>query len=135
MRLIGVRIFEHLLCRVAWPQRRTYRCHRGVSRYLGRALQAHDIQVEIIRIPWGIRGWPNALRDLECQAEQRHGVVVLIQYTALAWSSRGFPWRVLQVMKALKSVGVRVGIVFHDVEPYVGSDWLILSAAIFKSER
>jgi glycosyltransferase involved in cell wall biosynthesis len=91
------------------------------SRYLGRALQVHDIQVEIIRIPWEICGWPNALRDLKCQAEQWHGAVVLIQYTALGWSSRGFPWRVPQVMKALKSVGVRVGIVFHDAEPYVGS--------------
>jgi hypothetical protein len=91
------------------------------SRCLGRALQAHDIEVEIIRIPWEIRGWPNALRDLECQAERWHGGVVLIQYTALGWSSRGFPWRVLQVVKVLKSVGVRVGIVFHDVEPYGGS--------------
>jgi glycosyltransferase involved in cell wall biosynthesis len=91
------------------------------SRYLGRALQAHDIQVEVIRIRWEIRGWPNALRDLECQAERWHASVVLIQYTALGWSSHGFPLRVLQVIKALKSVGVRVGIVFHDVEPYVGS--------------
>jgi glycosyltransferase involved in cell wall biosynthesis len=91
------------------------------SRYLARALQAHDIQVEIIRIPWEIRGWRNALRDLEGQARQWQGAVVVIQYTALGWSSRGFPWRVLQVMKALKSVGARVGIVFHDVEPYVGS--------------
>ena len=91
------------------------------SRYLGRALQAHDIQVEIIRIPWEIRGWTSALRDLEYQAARWHGAVVLIQYTALSWSSRGFPWRVLQLMKALKSVGVRVGIVFHDVEPYGGS--------------
>jgi glycosyltransferase involved in cell wall biosynthesis len=91
------------------------------SRYLGRALRAHDIQVEIIRIAWEIRGWPDALRDLERQAEHWHGSVVLVQYTALGWSSRGFPWRVLQVIKALRSVGVRVGIVFHDVEPYVGS--------------
>jgi len=91
------------------------------TRYLARALQAHDIEVDIIRIPWEIRGWANALRDLECQAEQWRGAVVLIQYTALGWSSRGFPWRVLRVMKALKSVGVRVGIVFHDVEPYLGS--------------
>jgi len=91
------------------------------SRYLGRALQVHDIQVEIIRIPWEIRGWPKALRDLERQAGHWHGAVAIIQYTALGWSSRGFPWRVLHLVKALKSVGVRVGIVFHDVEPYGGS--------------
>jgi glycosyltransferase involved in cell wall biosynthesis len=91
------------------------------SRYLGRALQAHDIHVEIIRIPWEIRGWPKALRNLERQAGHWHGAVVVIQYTALGWSSRGFPWRLLQLVKALKSIGVRVGIVFHDVEPYGGS--------------
>ena len=34
------------------------------SRYLARALQAHDIQIEIIRMPWEIRGWPNALRPI-----------------------------------------------------------------------
>ena len=94
------------------------------SRYLGRALEAHDIQVEIIRISWENRGWRKALRDLKCQAGQWHGAVVLIQYTALGWSSHGFPGRVLHLIKALKSLRVRVGIVFHDVEPYVGSRFI-----------
>jgi glycosyltransferase involved in cell wall biosynthesis len=90
-------------------------------RYLGNALQAHDIQFEITRVPWEIQGWPNALHNVKLKADQWRGTAVLVQYTALGWSSRGFPWRVLRVVKVLKSVGVRVGIVFHDVEPYAGS--------------
>ena len=90
-------------------------------RYLGNALQAHDIQLEITRISWEISGWPNALRNLERHAERWRGAVVLIQYTALGWSSRGFPWEVPRVLRVLKSAGAHVGLVFHDVEPYAGS--------------
>jgi glycosyltransferase involved in cell wall biosynthesis len=90
-------------------------------RYLASALRTHGIQLDIARVPWEFHGWPNALRDLKLRAPRWRGTVVLIQYTALGWSSHGFPLRVLQVIKTLKSVGIRVGIVFHDVEPYVGS--------------
>jgi len=90
-------------------------------RYLGNALRAHEIHLEITRVPWELRGWPNALRDLKLRALRWRGTVVLIQYTALGWSSRGFPWRVLRVLKVLKSAGARLGIVFHDVEPYPGT--------------
>jgi hypothetical protein len=41
---------------------------------------------------------------------------VLIQYTA-----RGFPQRLLSVLKILNATGARVGIVFHDVLPYPGN--------------
>jgi len=90
-------------------------------RYLGNALLMHDIHLEITRVPWELHGWPNALCDLKLRALRWRGTVVLIQYTALGWSSRGFPWRVLRVLKVLKSAGARLGIVFHDVEPYGGS--------------
>ena len=90
-------------------------------RYLGGALQAHNIELDIARIPWEICGWPNALHDLRLQADKWRGAVVLFQYTALGWSARGFPWRALRVLKTIKSGGARVGVVFHDVEPYAGS--------------
>lgn len=90
-------------------------------RYLGNALQAHDVQLEICRVSWEIQGWPEAFHALELQAERWRGTWVLVQYTALAWSSRGFPGRVMRVLKVLKSAGARVAIVFHDVEPYAGS--------------
>jgi len=90
-------------------------------RYLGIALQAHDIQLEITRIPWDISGWPNALRGLQRQAERWRGAVVVIQYTALGWSSRGYPLGVPRAIRVLKSAGARTGVVFHDVEPYTGA--------------
>jgi hypothetical protein len=91
-------------------------CH-----YLAAALQTHDIQLEIHRVAWEKDGWRHALQALRLQATKWRDTWVLIQYTALAWSARGFPQRVLRVVKILKSCGARVGIVFHDVEPYPGS--------------
>jgi glycosyltransferase involved in cell wall biosynthesis len=90
-------------------------------RYLADALQSHDVQLEIRRVPWEIHGWPDSLHGLELMATEWRGTRVLVQYTALAWSARGFPQKVLRVMDILTSAGARVGIVFHDVEPYPGS--------------
>jgi glycosyltransferase involved in cell wall biosynthesis len=42
----------------------------------------------------------------------------LVQYTALAWSARGFPLKFPSVLRSLKSAGARVAVVFHDVEPF-----------------
>jgi glycosyltransferase involved in cell wall biosynthesis len=89
--------------------------------YLAAALQAHDIQLEVHRVPWEIDGWPVALQALRIQATKWRDTLVLVQYTALAWSVRGFPQKVLRALKILKSTGARVGIVFHDVEPYAGT--------------
>jgi glycosyltransferase involved in cell wall biosynthesis len=90
-------------------------------RYLGSALQVHNFQFEIRRVAWEVHGWSDALHALKLQAERWRGTSVLVQYTALAWSLRGFPRRVLRVLKVLKSAGARLGIVFHDVEPFPGS--------------
>ena len=87
-------------------------------RYLGAALQIHDIQMEIRRVPWEIHGWRESLRALQLQAANWRDTWVIVQYTALAWSARGFPFRFLHVLRLLKSAGARVGIVFHDVEPF-----------------
>ena len=90
-------------------------------RYLGEALQAHDFQLQIRRVPWEIHGWPASRDALRLQAAGWLGTWVLVQYTALAWSARGFPQRVLRVLHILKKAGARVGVVFHDVEPFHGS--------------
>ena len=90
-------------------------------RYLADALMACEVQLEIHRMPWEIHGWSEAFQTLQLQATQWRDTWVLVQYTALAWSSRGFPQKVLRTMNILKSAGARVGIVFHDVEPYPGN--------------
>src|SRR5437764_37353 len=88
--------------------------------YLGKALTAHKCRVEIQRVLWNEHGWARALEALRIQAEDWRGTWVLVQYTALAWSARGFPRRIFRVLRALRKAGARIGIVFHDVEPFGG---------------
>ena len=89
-------------------------------RYLGDALRAHGFDMQLARVPWAEKGWSAGVHELNQQANAWRGAWVLVQYTALAWSERGFPTRFLRVLKALRAAGSRVGVVFHDVEPYEG---------------
>jgi glycosyltransferase involved in cell wall biosynthesis len=89
--------------------------------FLGEALRQHDYEMEMSAVGWADRGWPAALKELQRAAQSWRGAPVFLQYTALAWSARGFPGRVLRVIRILREAGARVGMVFHDVEPYSGS--------------
>jgi glycosyltransferase involved in cell wall biosynthesis len=89
-------------------------------RYLGGALRAHGFEMELARVPWVERGWPAALRELRQKAGAWRGQWVLLQYTALAWSARGFPLRFLRAVNVLRDAGARVAVVYHDVEPFAG---------------
>jgi glycosyltransferase involved in cell wall biosynthesis len=88
-------------------------CH-----YLGKALLVEGFELIIKRVAWNESQWTRRLRR---RAKRWEAAWVLVQYTALAWSKRGFPLRFLRVLKILKASGVRVGVVFHDVEPYGGT--------------
>ena len=90
-------------------------------RYLGEALLAQDYDLKIERVDWKERGWASAWRGLRRRAKGWRGAWVLLQYTALAWSARGFPVRFLRVLKTLHAAGARIGVVYHDVEPYGGT--------------
>ncbi len=90
-------------------------------RYLGEALIAEDFELTIERVAWPQKGWSRAASGLRRRAKGWRGAWVLVQYTALAWSARGFPLRFPRVLKSLKAAGIRVGVVFHDVEPYGGT--------------
>lgn len=89
--------------------------------YLGAALRAHEFELELVRVAWLEDGWPTALRELERQAAGWRGCWVLVQYTALSWSERGFPLRFLRVLRVLRQAGARVAMVYHDVMPYEGT--------------
>src|SRR6267143_6352873 len=90
-------------------------------RYLGEALQAEDYDLKIERVSWDKHGWGAAVRKLRRRARGWKGTWVLVQYTALAWSARGFPMRFVRVLKTLKAAGARVAVVYHDAEPYGGT--------------
>ena len=89
--------------------------------YLGEALRAHDFDLELVRVSWVEDGWPAAMRELERRAGAWRGRWVLVQYTALSWSERGFPLRFLRVLRILRQAGAQVAMIYHDVLPYHGS--------------
>ena len=89
-------------------------------RYLADGLAKHDIELQLIRVPWAEVGWTSALRQLEEKIRASQPKLALLQYTALGWSRRGFPWRVLKVLGTLKKSGPRCAAVFHDPAPYPG---------------
>jgi len=89
--------------------------------YLAGALRAHDFELELARVAWVEDGWPAAMRELERQAKGWRGCWVLVQYTALAWSERGFPLRFSRVLRILRHAGARVAMVYHDVLAYHGN--------------
>ena len=96
----------------------------GVADYcnfLGLALRRRSVQLEIVRVPWDVRGWAEAMRWLSHESRRWSGQWVMIQYTALAWSRRGFPIRVPQVLTLLRRNGVRCAVVFHDAQVYEGA--------------
>jgi glycosyltransferase involved in cell wall biosynthesis len=90
-------------------------------RYLGSALRPHGFELALVRLSWKERGWSDALSDLTQRAKHWRGRWVCVQYTALAWSSRGFPLRFLSVLNLLHRVGARVAVVYHDAGPHQGS--------------
>ena len=93
--------------------------------YLSGALVAEGISLELMRVRWVEIGWRKALRVLrEDTLEKRNAAWFLMQYTALAWSRRGFSMRALRVIRVLKSSGARCAVVFHDAEAYSGSKYV-----------
>ena len=87
---------------------------------LARPLLEKGCSLEISRIPWNEQGWRHALSDLENKFANQRGSWVLVQYTALAWSRRGFPVLFACIIGRLKRAGMRILIVFHDPEPFGG---------------
>jgi hypothetical protein len=90
-------------------------------RYLGAALCVHGFEVALARCPWEERGWSAALRELAQRSADWPGRWVCVQYTALAWSARGFSVRFLSVLNVLRHARARVAVVYHDAGPFSGS--------------
>jgi len=90
-------------------------------RYLGGALATHHFNLEIRRVPWNSHGWRASLDALRWQAESWRNTWVLVQYTSLAWSLRGFARGFHRVLRVLRKSGARIAVVFHDAEPFGGT--------------
>lgn len=88
--------------------------------WLGSALAPYGFKLETHRVRWVRKGWSEAQVELREKAADWRGCWVLMQYTALSWSHRGFAFEALRVMQVIRQSGARCGVVFHDAIPYAG---------------
>jgi glycosyltransferase involved in cell wall biosynthesis len=99
----------------------------GVADYclfLAGGLAPQGIELEQVRVPWAKIGWIGALRQLWRESAAWRGQWVLLQYTALSWSRRGFPLGAVAVLAILRRRGVRCAVVFHEADRQGGSGLL-----------
>jgi glycosyltransferase involved in cell wall biosynthesis len=82
--------------------------------FLGRALARRGIELKKVRLRWNDNGRFAALHQLWRESAEWRGNWVLLQYTALAWSRRGFSPPVLAVLRVLRQRAARCAVVFHD---------------------
>lgn len=92
--------------------------------FLGQGLAGRGVELQRVRVPWMKQGWLGALRGLWSDAAGWRGRWVLVQYTALSWSRRGFPFGALAVLAVLCRRGVRCAVVFHDPWRHPGTRWI-----------
>lgn len=93
--------------------------------FLASALARQSVALRLVHVDWDRLGWLAALLRLSRDAREWRGRWVLLQFTALGWSRRGFPWGALFAARVLKWRGVRLAIVFHEPERQLaGSRWL-----------
>jgi glycosyltransferase involved in cell wall biosynthesis len=90
-------------------------CH-----FLGEALGRRGITMETVRVDWNDLGWISALKKLRNQSSDWGGSWVVVHYTALSWSRRGFPFGLLAVLYILRRRGVGCAVLFHEPTPQPG---------------
>lgn len=92
--------------------------------YLGKALPGRGVSLMIARVQWASWGWVSALLRLRRDCAGWRGKWVLLQYTALGWSRRGFPFGALLSVAILKRQGARCAVVFHEPFGLDGPRWI-----------
>ena len=87
---------------------------RDYCELLAQAFARRGMQLEIVALRWEIEGWSKALSAFWKASCHWKKQIVMLQYTALMWSRRGFPVGALVVLAILKMRGARLCVVFHD---------------------
>jgi glycosyltransferase involved in cell wall biosynthesis len=88
--------------------------------WLKRGLELQGQPMEILRVPWATNGWLHAFTWTWREARNWRGRWILLQYTALGWSRRGFPLGAAITIWIARHRGAKCAIVFHDALPYSG---------------
>ncbi|MGA9144124.1 MAG: hypothetical protein WA664_09530 [Candidatus Acidiferrales bacterium] len=96
---------------------------RDYCEFLAHALNGRGARAEIARVDWDTEGWVRALRKLWSQSAEWQGAWIILQYTALGWSRRGFPLGVLAVLQIIRLRKLRCAAVFHDPRCQDGLGW------------
>lgn len=82
--------------------------------FLGRALARRGVDFSILRAPIAEESWLRALWQLWRISAAWRDKWVLLQYTALGWSRRGFPFAAVAAILLLRMRGIHCGVVFHE---------------------
>ena len=94
---------------------------RDYCECLARAFERRGIHLEIVETFSQSRVGLTELLGLWHSSKDWRGRWILVQYTALSWSKRGFPIMFLFLLVLLKFRGARIAVVFHDPQTYSGS--------------
>lgn len=94
-------------------------CH-----FLADALARRDVRMEVTRMDWAGVGWIPALRNLSKRSGNWRGTWVILHYTAMAWSRRGFPLGAVIVLSILRRRGARCAVLFHEATRQLGQSRL-----------
>ena len=89
----------------------------GVADYcnnLAEAFAQAGERLDIVTVHWFDRGWLGGLAALRRENPPARGDWAILQYTAMGWSWRGFPFGALATIVALRMRGVRCGVVMHE---------------------
>lgn len=95
----------------------------GVADYctqLEQAMAKQNIGLRLMWMSWQERGWARSLWWLWQESQGWQGKWVIVQYTAFAWSERALPVMFLVVLLLLRVRGVRLAVMFHEVQGYPG---------------
>ena len=96
----------------------------GVADYcafLAQALSRSGVELRPLHLSWDKEGWLPALRKLRRESKDWSGSSVLLQYTGMAWSRRGFPVGIMAVTRILRRNGIGCVAVFHEYKRQSGS--------------
>jgi glycosyltransferase involved in cell wall biosynthesis len=88
--------------------------------FLGEALARRGHHLEKYRVEWARDGWLRALRQLSRDADAWRDKWVILQFTSLAWSRRGFPIGAWLAMKILRKRGARFAVYYHEPTGFDG---------------
>jgi hypothetical protein len=95
----------------------------GVEDYCERlagALERRGHNAAVVRVPWIERGWLASLKGMCMDLATDQVEWVIMQFTHLMWSRRGFPIRALAAAAATRLSGKKLCVLIHDPSGFPG---------------